>query len=99
MGKAKYRDLPDLTALARSGAEIGVRATPKAGRDRIVSDGGGLRVYVTAVAENGKANAAVRSILAAAMQVPPTSLTLIRGASARDKTFRYDPPGGASSGS
>ena len=93
MGKAKFRDLPDLSALAQPGAEIALRATPKAGRDRIVTDGEILRVYVTAVAEDGKANAAVRAVLAAAMKVAPTTLTLLRGQTARDKVFRYD--GGA----
>ncbi|MBB96174.1 MAG: hypothetical protein CML68_16485 [Rhodobacteraceae bacterium] len=89
MGKAKYKDLPDLRDRAQAGAEISVRATPKAARDRLVAEDGLLRAYVTAVPENGKANAAIRAMLAAAMGVAPGTLQLIRGQTARDKTFRY----------
>ena len=89
MGKAKYRDLPDLSALARPGAEISLRATPKAARDRLTIDADTLRAWVTAVPENGKANAAIQAMLAAAMGIPPSDLELIRGQTARDKTFRY----------
>lgn len=89
MGKAKYRDLPDLGHLAQPGAEIAVKATPKAARDRIVAEGGALRAYVTTAPENGKANAAIRNMLAAAMGVAPSDLNLIRGQTSREKFFRY----------
>lgn len=80
--------MPDLRHLARPGAEIAVRVTPRASRERIVVEDGAIRVYVTVVPEGGKANQAVAAILARALGVPKTSLTLIRGATARDKVFR-----------
>ncbi len=79
---------PDLTALARPGAEITVRVTPKASRNRVVQQDGALRVCVTVVPEAGKANAAVIKLLAKALGVPKSQLVLIRGQSARDKVFR-----------
>lgn len=83
--------LPDLSHLARPGAEIAVRAVPGAGRDAVeVSPDGALRVRVTAIAEDGRATAAVQALLARAMGVAKTRLTLIRGATARDKVFRLD---------
>ena len=45
----------DLSHLALEGAEIAVRVTPKASRDRIVVEEGQIRVYVTTVPEDGKA--------------------------------------------
>ncbi|QPM92089.1 DUF167 domain-containing protein [Pseudooceanicola algae] len=84
---------PDLSHLARPGAEIALRVTPKAARDRITDAGPeeeGLRVYTTATPQDGKANDAVRRMLAKALGVPPTSLRLIRGQKARDKVFRLD---------
>ncbi|WP_102109416.1 DUF167 domain-containing protein [Oceaniglobus roseus] len=80
-------DLPDLTRLAVPGAEIAVRVTPKASRERIVA-GEPLRVYVTVVPEDGKANAAVVKLLAKALGLPKTRLVLVRGDTARDKVFR-----------
>lgn len=79
---------PDLSRLARSGAEIAVRVTPKASRNRIVEENGALRVYVTVAPEGGKANAAVIKLLAKALGVPKSSLVLIRGQSSREKLFR-----------
>ena len=79
---------PDLSRLARPGAEIAVRVTPKASRNRIVEENGALRVYVTVAPEGGKANAAVIKLLAKALGVPKSSLVLIRGQSSREKLFR-----------
>lgn len=81
-------DLPDLHHLAAPGAEITIRAVPRAGRNRISERDGILRVEVTVVPENGKANAAVAALLATALGVPKSRLTLLRGATSRDKTFR-----------
>jgi uncharacterized protein YggU (UPF0235/DUF167 family) len=49
---------------------------------------GQIRVYVTTVPEDGKANAAVQKILAKALGIPKSRLTLIRGQTSRDKVFR-----------
>ncbi len=82
--------MTDLTHLARPGAEIAIRVTPKASRDRILVEGDEIRVYVTTVPEDGKANAAVQKLLAKALGVPKTRLVLVRGATSRDKVFRID---------
>ncbi|MFN3647163.1 MAG: DUF167 domain-containing protein [Gemmobacter sp.] len=79
---------PDLSRLALPGAEIAVRVTPRAGRNGIEETPDGLRVRVTAPPEDGKANEAVRRLLAKALGVAPTRLVLVRGATARDKVFR-----------
>ncbi len=80
--------LADLSHLAMPGAEIAVRVTPKASRARIVVEDGVIRVYVTVVPEDGKANEAVVKQLAKALGVAKSRLTLVRGATARDKVFR-----------
>ncbi len=83
------RDLPDLSALAQPGAEFRIRATPKASRNRI-DPGDPVRVYVTAPADKGAANAAVIVLLAKALGVAKTRLTLVRGGTGRDKVIRLD---------
>ena len=80
----------ELSHMARAGAEIAVRVTPKASRNRVVHEQGQLRVYVTVVPEGGKANAAVQKLLAKALGVAKSRLVLVRGASARDKVFRVE---------
>lgn len=80
--------MTDLSHLAVEGAEITVRVTPKASRDRILVEDDAIRVYVTTVPEDGKANKAVVKLLSKALGVPKTRLNLIRGATSRDKVFR-----------
>jgi len=82
--------MSELSHLAAPGAEIAVRVTPKASRNAVVAEGGVLRVYVTVVPEGGKANAAVVKLLAKALGIAKSRLTLIRGDTARDKVFRVD---------
>jgi len=81
--------LPDLSALAQPGARLAVRATPRAKRDAI-EPGDPLRIWVTAPADEGRANEAVRKLLARALGIAPSRLTLLRGQTARDKLFQVE---------
>ena len=78
----------ELAHLAVTGTEISVRVTPKASRNAIVEEEGSLKVFVTAVPEGGKANDAVRKLLAKALGIAPSQLALIRGEPSREKVFR-----------
>lgn len=82
--------MTDLSHLARPGAEIAVRVTPRASRTALKVEDGVIRILVTVVPEDGKANKAVIEVLAKALGVAKTRLTLVRGATARDKVFRLD---------
>ncbi|MBS0123882.1 DUF167 domain-containing protein [Thetidibacter halocola] len=81
---------PDLSDLAVPGATLAVRVTPRAARNAIQREGDTLRVTVTTVPENGKANTAVIRMLAKSLGVPKSRLTLIRGETGRDKVFRIE---------
>ena len=83
-------DIPDLSHLARADTQIALRVTPKASRNRITAEADQLRVYVTTVPEDGKANAAVQKLLAKALGLPKTRLRLIRGQTSRDKVFEVE---------
>ncbi|MFN3276526.1 MAG: DUF167 domain-containing protein [Paracoccus sp. (in: a-proteobacteria)] len=80
----------DLSHLATPGTTIALRATPRARRNALSLSDGQLRAHVTAPPEDGRANAAVTKMLAKALGVAPSRLTLLRGATARDKLFRLD---------
>ncbi|GGO29057.1 UPF0235 protein [Gemmobacter aquaticus] len=81
---------PDLTARAIPGAEFALRVTPRASRNQLTEEDGQLRAQVTAVPEDGRANKAVSELLAEALGVAKTRLTLVRGATSREKVFRLD---------
>ncbi len=91
MSRPKQRDFPDLSAHATDGALFHLRATPGARRNALEAQPDGtLRAWVRAPAEDGKANAAIASLLAAALGVAPSRIALIKGHSTRDKLFRLE---------
>ncbi len=75
---------------------ITVKLTPKAAADRIgdprqLPNGETqLMVYVKAVPENGKANAAMLALLAKHYDLAPSRFTILRGHTARNKQIRID---------
>lgn len=75
------------------GIRLHLRATPNAGLDHIdgfeTRDDGTtvLRVRVKAVPDRGKANAAIIALVAKALGVPRSAVTLVSGETARFKTL------------
>lgn len=70
---------------------ITVRLTPRGGRDAIEGwDGEVLRVRVAAAPVDGGANEALVRLLAKALRVAPSRLTLVTGAQSRTKTVEVD---------
>lgn len=76
---------------------IAVRLTPKASSDRIgevrrLPNGDEqLTVYVTAVAEDNKANEAMIRLLAKHWDVAVSRLSIVRGHTNRNKLLRVEP--------
>ncbi|HRY02250.1 MAG TPA: DUF167 family protein [Beijerinckiaceae bacterium] len=75
------------------GLSLVVRLTPKGGRDAIdgletMSDGKAvLKARVRAVPEDGKANAALVELLAKALRVPRSAVSVATGQTSRVKTL------------
>jgi uncharacterized protein YggU (UPF0235/DUF167 family) len=82
--------MTDLRHLAQPGARLSVRVTTRAKRNAVLAGDQSIRILVTTVPEDGKANAAVVKLLAEALGVAKSRLTLLRGATARDKLFQLD---------
>jgi uncharacterized protein len=78
-----------IVALVDGKGRLAVRATPNAAANAILLPLAGappiLNVRVTAAPEDGRANAAVLTLLADALDRPRSALTLLRGANGRDK--------------
>ena len=75
---------------------VAVRLTPKAALDRIdgiteLADGRCvLQVRVRAAPEKGKANAALEALLAKALGVPKSAVSVVAGGASRLKSVRVD---------
>lgn len=75
---------------------ISVRLVPNGGRDAIegveaaAAGESYLKARVAAVPEKGKANKALIALLAKALGIPKSSVTLISGDTARKKILRID---------
>ena len=74
-----------------SAAELRVRVTPRAGRNEIAGERDGVvLVRVTAPPEGGKANAAACRVIARALGIAPSRVTIARGAGSRQKALRVE---------
>jgi len=71
---------------------LAVRVQPRAARDELKLDGERLRVRLTAPPVDGAANEHLRRVLAAAFGVAPSRVTLVRGATSREKLVRVAAP-------
>ena len=71
-------------------ARFAVRPTPRGGEDRIegVGEAGELRARVRAVPEGGAANAALRRLVAASLDLPQMAVVLESGHRGRAKRLR-----------
>lgn len=84
---------PACYRLGPTGLSLYLRVTPNAGRDSIdgpeIRDDGScvLRIRVKAVPDKGKANTAVIALLAKALSLPKSSLSVTSGDTARLKTI------------
>ncbi|EZP82045.1 hypothetical protein BV97_02068 [Novosphingobium resinovorum] len=86
--KAALPDAGALRALVDADGALALRVTPGAKAEALEITGGRLTAKVRAKPEDGKANAAVRDLLARALGVAPSRLELLRGATSREKQFR-----------
>ena len=70
------------------GVTIQLRVQPRARRVALErTPEGALKAAVTAAPEDGKANAAVVALLAEAWRVPRSTIEIVRGGTAREKTL------------
>ncbi|MFM9935938.1 MAG: DUF167 domain-containing protein [Novosphingobium sp.] len=89
--KAEFPSAAALRALADGHGRLAVRVTPGARSEGIEIAGGRVLVKVRTKPEDGKATVAVTDMLATALGLPPSQLTLLRGATSREKLFRIPP--------
>lgn len=70
-----------------NGVTIELRVQPRARRTALEPTGEGLKASVTAPPEDGKANDAVIALLSQEWRLPKSAFTVIKGATARNKTL------------
>jgi len=75
--------------MAEPSATVRVRVRPRAGRNEIAGQhDGAIVVRVTAPPAEGRANAAVRKVIAKRAGVAASRVAIVRGQNARDKLVR-----------
>jgi uncharacterized protein (TIGR00251 family) len=71
--------------------DLAIRVQPRAKRTEIAGERGGtLVIRVAAPPVDGKANDAVRRLIAQRLGVPRSAVEIVRGESARDKLVRIE---------
>lgn len=84
-------DLPDagaIRALADGAGRLAVRVTPGARGEGLTIADGRLLAKVRAKPQDGKANTAVIALVARALGRPPSAISLLRGATSREKLLQ-----------
>lgn len=77
----------ELTAHPR-GTVLAVRAQPGAKKNAVLGErAGALRIAVSAVPERGKANEAIQAVLADALGIRASRVSLLSGETSREKRF------------
>lgn len=90
------KNRPTPFAICERGLRITVRVVPKASRATVggVESGADgqayLKVRVTVKPENGKANTAVRKLLAKSWGLAPGRITIVSGTTARNKVLEVE---------
>lgn len=69
---------------------IQVRVTPRASKNELRCEGGALNVRVTAAPADGAANAACCQVIADALHVARSRVTVVRGQKSRVKTVQVE---------
>jgi uncharacterized protein len=87
---AEFPPSEAIRALADAEGRLALRVTPGARAESIELGDGRLLVKTRAKPEDGKANAAVLAMLAAALEIAPSRLRLLRGTSGRDKLMQIE---------
>ena len=88
-------DLPDaaaIRALADGQGRLALRVTPGARDESIAVSDGKVLVKVRARPDGGAANEAVLAHVARALGIPRSAVTLLRGATSREKLVQIPPP-------
>ena len=83
-----YPDADAIRALVDRENRLAVRVTPGARLESLEISEAGLTAKVRAKPQDGKANDAVRKLLARALCLAPSEIELERGATSRLKQFR-----------
>lgn len=74
---------------APSALLISIKAVPGAKRDEVVGRlGDRLKIRISAPPENGKANKAIRLLLAREMNIRPNDIEIVHGHASPEKTVR-----------
>jgi uncharacterized protein YggU (UPF0235/DUF167 family) len=79
-----------IRALADAQGRLALRVMPGARSEGVVIAEGRVQVKVRAKPQDGAANLAVLALLADALDTAPSRLTLLRGATSRDKLVQLD---------
>jgi len=89
--KAELPEPEAIRALVDGQGRLALRVTPGARVEAVAIEEGRLLVKVRAKPSDGEANAAVMALVARALAVPASRLTLLKGATSREKLIGVEP--------
>ena len=71
------------------GIIVNVRISPNAKKNEIIKDGDIIKVKITALPIDGKANKALVEFFAKNFKIPKTSIEILKGETSKEKTILF----------
>lgn len=71
------------------GILVNLRISPNAKKNEIIKDGDIIKVKITALPIDGKANKALVEFLAKNFKIPKTSIEILKGETSKEKTILF----------
>ena len=71
------------------GIIVNLRISPNAKKNEIIKDGDIIKVKITALPIDGKANKALVEFLAKNFKIPKTSIEILKGETSKEKTILF----------
>ncbi len=71
------------------GIIVNLRISPNAKKNEIIKDGDIIKVKITALPIDGKANKALVEFFAKNFKIPKTSIEILKGETSKDKTILF----------
>ena len=73
----------------KDGIIVNLKISPNASKNEIIKNGDEIKIKLTAQPIEGKANKALIEFLSKELKIPKTSVVILKGENAKDKTILF----------
>lgn len=80
----------ELNNIIKNGSIFDIKVITKSSKNEIIFDNNIIKVKITEIPENGKANKAIIDLFSKTFKIPKNKITIIKGLKTSNKTIKID---------